>query len=519
VFYSGRPLYVNEEINHSDAFVAAWLPGTEGLGITDVLFGDKDFKGKLSYTWGATKCSTTINRAAPNIAGYITPVDGITGQVIEQELDGEYGQLFPYGYGLNYAGKTDVAATEADLNNLPLDPRDYGCGISAPDTGVADTPLEIFGKNAKGEFVAAISGDINGWAKHEITKGETTIGSLTTKGIDYQGMQQSALNVNFTGETEGFVGKSAAQIYMQTTDSKGADYNRYVNAKSTIEFDIRIHSGNPALVNLSTHCEYPCRGEVNIANILPKPSSEWSTIKIPVQCMVETGMSYQMMNTPFLIYTAEAINFDIGAIRYVPQPDGLPKDAIPCETFHAAELPPLEGASYDILADFGATKVTSDQYNTDNWQPLPEGVTHMTVTEAASVIGVAYNVHSPESYKGLLHLNFAPQNLKQFASGHLQFDIFVKSLGAQKQDSEQTGLVIKVGGSKGDTGDIFVDSLAGAKLVLGEWKTIAVPMSTITSKVSNAYFDQSINSFTVFPAWGNTQAGFEYDIKNIKFLK
>ncbi|MGB5446620.1 MAG: glycoside hydrolase family 3 protein, partial [Psychromonas sp.] len=38
VFYSGRPLYVNEEINHSDAFVAAWLPGTEAGGITDVLF-------------------------------------------------------------------------------------------------------------------------------------------------------------------------------------------------------------------------------------------------------------------------------------------------------------------------------------------------------------------------------------------------------------------------------------------------------------------------------------------------
>lgn len=519
VFYSGRPLYVNEEINNSNAFVAAWLPGTEGLGITDVLFGDKDFKGKLSYTWGATKCSTTINRAAPNIANYSTPVDGITGEVIEQELDGEYKQLFPYGYGLNYAGKTDVAATESDLNNLPLDPRDYGCGISAPDTGVADSPLEIYGKSAKGEFVALMSGDINGWSKREITKGETTIGTVTTKGIDYQGMQQSALNVNFSGETEGFAGKSAAQIYMQTVDEKGVDYNRYVNANATIEFDIRVNSGNPALVNLSTHCEYPCRGEVNIANVLPKPSSDWSTIKIPVQCMVETGMSYQMMNTPFLIYTAEAINFDIGAIRYVPQPEGLPKDAIPCTTFHESDLPPLEGASYDILADFGAITVTSDQYNTDDWQPLPEGVTHMVATATGPVVSVAYNAKSPESYKGLLHFNFEPQNLKQFASGNLQFDLFVKSLGAQKQDSEQTGLVIKVGGNKGDTGDIFVDSLAAAKLAMGEWRTIVVPMSSITAKVSNAYFDQSIKSFTVFPAWANTQAGFEYEIKNITFIK
>ena len=48
VFYSGRPLYVNEEINNSDAFVAAWLPGTEAGGITDVLFNNegKDFTGR-----------------------------------------------------------------------------------------------------------------------------------------------------------------------------------------------------------------------------------------------------------------------------------------------------------------------------------------------------------------------------------------------------------------------------------------------------------------------------------------
>ena len=41
VFFSGRPLYVNEEISKSEAFVAAWLPGSEGLGITDVLVGNE----------------------------------------------------------------------------------------------------------------------------------------------------------------------------------------------------------------------------------------------------------------------------------------------------------------------------------------------------------------------------------------------------------------------------------------------------------------------------------------------
>ena len=67
VFYSGRPLYVNEELMLSDAFVAAWLPGTEAAGITDLLFsnGEYDFTGRLPYSWPANKCDNTINITPP----------------------------------------------------------------------------------------------------------------------------------------------------------------------------------------------------------------------------------------------------------------------------------------------------------------------------------------------------------------------------------------------------------------------------------------------------------------------
>jgi beta-glucosidase len=51
ILFSGRPLILNSALDYSDAFVAAWLPGTEGLGVTDVLFGDFKFTGKLSRTW------------------------------------------------------------------------------------------------------------------------------------------------------------------------------------------------------------------------------------------------------------------------------------------------------------------------------------------------------------------------------------------------------------------------------------------------------------------------------------
>lgn len=51
VFLSGRPLRTDEFIDASDAFVAAWLPGTEGGGVADVLFGRAKFRGKLPFPW------------------------------------------------------------------------------------------------------------------------------------------------------------------------------------------------------------------------------------------------------------------------------------------------------------------------------------------------------------------------------------------------------------------------------------------------------------------------------------
>jgi beta-glucosidase len=54
LLFSGRPLVLNSALADSDALVAAWLPGTEGQGMTDVLFGDHKFTGKLPRNWPAS---------------------------------------------------------------------------------------------------------------------------------------------------------------------------------------------------------------------------------------------------------------------------------------------------------------------------------------------------------------------------------------------------------------------------------------------------------------------------------
>ena len=79
VLISGRPMIVDDVLSMADAFVAAWLPGTEGTGVADVLFGDYAPTGKLSYTWPRSTVQIPINVG-----------------------DTDYDPLFAIGYGLSY---------------------------------------------------------------------------------------------------------------------------------------------------------------------------------------------------------------------------------------------------------------------------------------------------------------------------------------------------------------------------------------------------------------------------------
>ena len=79
VLMSGRPMILGEALEQADAFVAAWLPGTEGLGVTDVLFGDHPPSGKLPLSWPRSMEQVPISLG-----------------------DDPYDPLFAYGYGLTY---------------------------------------------------------------------------------------------------------------------------------------------------------------------------------------------------------------------------------------------------------------------------------------------------------------------------------------------------------------------------------------------------------------------------------
>ena len=98
LFFTGRPLWVTKEINLSDAFVVAWLPGTESRGMTDVLVnGDKtnyDFTGKLPFSWPKNTYQANLNY-----------------------YDATSDPLFAYGYGLTYEDNVSVPnLDEGEIN-------------------------------------------------------------------------------------------------------------------------------------------------------------------------------------------------------------------------------------------------------------------------------------------------------------------------------------------------------------------------------------------------------------------
>ena len=78
VLVSGRPVVITQELSEARAFVAAWLPGSEGQGVADVLFGDHDFQGRLACSWPKHKDDH------PNLG------------------EEPYAPLFPYRFGLRY---------------------------------------------------------------------------------------------------------------------------------------------------------------------------------------------------------------------------------------------------------------------------------------------------------------------------------------------------------------------------------------------------------------------------------
>ncbi len=297
VYVSGRPLEVNKELNRSDAFVAAWLPGTEGIGVADLLvkgrYTGKGFTGKLSYSWPATACQTPLN----------------AGQA-------DYAPLFPLGYGMSNGQVAPVAA----LDETPVG---ITCG-STGGGGTATEDLSIFDRTDVAPYKAFI-GSPDNWAGTEVGDDVNAVVSHTNISVSTSdvNVQQDARKVTFNGT-------GPAQFYYNNT-SGPADLRSYLNANSALVFDTIVTKAPTARVVLSAHCVYPCITELEGTKLLTDLAGTGKqTVKIPLACFAASGtLDFENIDNPFLIYTEGALQLALANVRWVPGA-GADPDARTC---------------------------------------------------------------------------------------------------------------------------------------------------------------------------------------------
>ncbi|WP_241674468.1 glycoside hydrolase family 3 N-terminal domain-containing protein [Paenibacillus luteus] len=179
VLVSGRPLTIADQMDDWDALVAAWLPGTEGQGVADVLIGDKEFKGKNSMKWPFYLTNYPIT--AENSANLLFPVGyGLASGEATPELPAKPVQ--PELPSLPIPGKVEAEAFSAKSSGLNTeDTQDTGGGKNIGWTAAGawlDYAVKV---NEPGTYSVAFRYAGNGGATGMKikTEGGATLGTLS----------------------------------------------------------------------------------------------------------------------------------------------------------------------------------------------------------------------------------------------------------------------------------------------------------------------------------------------------
>ncbi|WP_166420716.1 glycoside hydrolase family 3 N-terminal domain-containing protein [Pseudoalteromonas sp. Z1A8] len=278
VFISGRPMWVNSELNASDAFVAAWLPGTEGAGIADVLLKAADgtiqnnFKGKLSFSWPKSAVQTAVNKGDEN-----------------------YDPLLPYGFGLTYGDKNVLA------DDLDEDSKLDNSGLTSMDilVGAPVAPWRLLLKS--GNELLDVSS-----STHEF-------GAIKYRTED-KIVQEDARQFSFSGAE-----KASAEI----VTSFAEDTIAYVEADSVISFDIKLNEALTSDIALAMTCSGECGASIDLANVVDKTiENKWQSVSIDLGCFADKGVNFANLTSPFSLRSNGKASISVANIQFVPNKAG-----------------------------------------------------------------------------------------------------------------------------------------------------------------------------------------------------
>jgi beta-glucosidase len=278
VFLSGRPLWVNPAINAADAFVAAWLPGSEGEGVADLLIGDAagqpryPFTGRLGYAW-------------PNTAAHAPAADSAA-------------VLFPRGYGL-------ASTATAKLARLGEDPGVRAARTNFSDYMVRGRPLPPWSLQLQ-----------SGGKTLPLAAAQTTAsldGALSIRAVDAAGTQEGGRQLSWSGTAPAAFAIAGPQL----------DMRMLANGDASLTLDIRVDQKPSAPAQLAVACGPGCGAALDLGPILrASPVGEWRTLKVKLSCFRNAGANVAQITEPLVLGTGGPLRLSLSTVQLSSDPAG-----------------------------------------------------------------------------------------------------------------------------------------------------------------------------------------------------
>ena len=287
VLLSGRPLWINRELNLTDALIAAWLPGSEGAGIADLMFTARpgalqpDFTGRLGFSWPRTA------------------------QPVRFAADGTVsGALFARGFGLSLHSRSDLGRQPEDPGTQAHDPREslFAAGhVTAPWSVYVEDPT----------------------AQVRLTMREQPSPRQTVSAV----LADSNLRATWSGNAAGEL----------RIAGRAADFTARVQEGEALVLSYRVAQRPTQAVTLGMRCEAPygthpptdatapvidwrlCGAKsgagVDITRALNSAAPDsWQKLTIPLRCMTADA-DLRYVNAPFAIATAGRFTLEVREVR------------------------------------------------------------------------------------------------------------------------------------------------------------------------------------------------------------
>lgn len=257
VYLGGRPRWLNPLMNAADAFVAAWLPGSEGQGVADVLIADGDgntmfdFKGRLPFDWPRHPCDAEIGHFEP---------------------------AFKFGEGLNYR------AGEVTWQALPEDTSAWQYGCILGDTLPKAKPLAL--------------NEANGWQAY------IELETLERKPIaPAAAFDQVTAKAQLGGRQFDltFTGQQKPRFIIRNDQTHNTLLTQFAN-EGAMSFDIQLLKRPNGKVNLGMFSGHLAASYSDITPTLKQlPVAQWFRLSLPLKCLADIRADMSKIDAPMAI--------------------------------------------------------------------------------------------------------------------------------------------------------------------------------------------------------------------------